>query len=86
MQKATLSVVNVPAPKSPFNYAQNTQIALDNESEFGLSQRPTFGYGFYSILLMFLHAKNPLCSIYHLISGVKPLYSECALINCLHVE
>lgn len=42
MQKATLSVVNVPAPKSPLNYAQNTQIALDNESEFGLSQRPTF--------------------------------------------
>lgn len=35
---------------------------------------------------MLLHPKNPLCSIYHLIFGVKSLYSECALINCLHVE
>lgn len=42
MLKATLSVVNVPVPKSPLNYSQNTQIVLDNESEFGLSQLPTF--------------------------------------------
>lgn len=41
MQKATLSVVNVPVPKSPLNYSENTQIALDNKSEFGLSQLPT---------------------------------------------
>lgn len=42
MQKATLTVVNVPVPKSPLNYSPNTQIALDNKSEFGLSQHPTF--------------------------------------------
>lgn len=49
MQKATLSVVNVPVPKSPLNYSQNTQIALDDESEFGLSQLPTFKVLFYSV-------------------------------------
>lgn len=49
MQKATLSVVNVPVPKSPLNYSQNTQVALDDESEFGLSQLPTFKVLFYSV-------------------------------------
>lgn len=57
MQKATLSVVNVPVPKSPLNYSQNTQIILDNESEFGLSQLPTHSFKFYSLLLMLLHPK-----------------------------
>lgn len=40
MQRATLSVVNV--PKTPLNYSENTQIALADKSEFDLSQLPSF--------------------------------------------
>lgn len=40
LQAATQSIVNVPIHKSPLDYSQNTSSA--NESEFGLSQLPTF--------------------------------------------